>query len=95
MIIEKFKLTSDDVRSTSMGCGGEDIQLSSVARKKLNVSIECKSRSRVAVYGFYEQATVNCPSGAEPVVVVKQNRCSPLCVVAAEHYFELLRKANS
>mgnify|MGYP003143903472 FL=1 len=95
LIIDKFNLTSDDVRSTIMGCSGEDILLSPAARQKLNVSIECKSRARVAVYGFYEQAKTNCPGDAEPVVVVKQNRSIPLCVVRAEHYFELLRKANS
>ncbi len=82
-------MKADDVRSTSMGCGGEDVLLSPRAREKANISIECKSRQKVAVYGFYEQAQSNC-KGSEPVVVIKQNRSKPLAIVDAEYYFKLL-----
>jgi hypothetical protein len=92
-IVSKLHLQTDDVRSTSMGCGGEDVLLSPTAREKANISIECKSRQKVAVYGFYEQASTNC-RGAEPVVIVKQNRSKPLAIVDAEYYFKLLGKVN-
>jgi hypothetical protein len=77
-----------------MGAGGEDILLSPLAARRTGVSIECKSRDRVAVYGFYEQAQANCPTEREPVVVVKQNRAKPLVVVDAEYFFHILEKAN-
>ena len=56
-ILSRFpSLTIDDVRSTSMGAGGEDIQLSKAARDLFPYTVECKSNARIAVYKFYEQA---------------------------------------
>jgi len=79
-------LQPDDVRSTSMGAGGEDVQLSPAARKKFPFSVECKAKSKVAVYSMYEQATENCPGGAEPLLVVKGDRKKPLAIVDAEWF---------
>lgn len=59
-------LEPDDVKSTSMGAGGEDVQLSPAARKQYPVSIECKSRANYAFYKDYDQAVNNCPKGCEP-----------------------------
>ena len=57
MILERFPdLTKDDVRSTSMGAQGEDIQLSAAARRLLPIQIECKSKSKSAVHTMYDQA---------------------------------------
>ena len=95
LIRTKFNLEEDDVRSTSMGAGGEDILLSPLAARRTGISVECKSRNRVAVYGFYEQAQTNCPAEREPVVVVKQNRAKPLVVVDAEYFFTILERANN
>ena len=36
-------LEPDDVKSTSMGAGGEDVQLSPAARKSVPLTIECKT----------------------------------------------------
>lgn len=77
-----------------MGVSGEDLLLSPKARRYLPISIECKSRSAIAVYGYYEQAKTNA-KGYEPVVVVKQNRSKPLVVVDAEYFFKLLKGANN
>jgi len=44
LILETFsELEEDDVRSTSMGAGGEDVQLSPLARRKFPFSVECKN----------------------------------------------------
>ena len=93
-IITKFGLENDDVRSVSMGAQGEDILLSPTARRRCPLSVECKSRDRIAVYGYYEQAKTNAKGQEEPVVFIKQNRTSPLVVVDAEYFLDLLRKAN-
>ena len=74
-----------------MGASGEDILLSPRARESIPVSIECKSREKIAVYGFYEQAKTNA-KGYEPVVVLKQNRDRPLVVVDCVYFFDLLRR---
>jgi len=42
-------LEFDDVKSTSMGAGGEDVQMSPAARKLMPFSIECKARKSIAV----------------------------------------------
>lgn len=85
------QLEPDDVKSTTMGESGEDIQLSPAARKLVPLSIECKSRKGIASYSWYEQAQANAPKGMEPIVVMKKDRKPPLVLVDAEHYFNLLR----
>ena len=82
-------LESDDVRSTSMGVSGSDVQLSPLARKSFSYDVECKSLARVGVYRYVDQC--NNRGDAQPLVVVKENRRKPLAVVDAEHFFELLR----
>lgn len=77
-----------------MGVSGEDLLLSPKARRYLPISIECKSRSAIAVYGFYDQAKTNA-KGYEPVCVIKQNRTKPLVVVDAEYFFKLLKGASN
>ncbi len=95
-ILEIFPmLTLDDVRSTGMGQGGEDIQLSSAARKKFPYSVECKSRKKNAVYSDMDQAIANCPKGSEPLVIVKANRRKPLAIIDADYFFKLIRKEKS
>jgi len=76
-----------------MGVSGEDLLLSPAARRVLPISLECKSRAAISVYGYYEQARGNA-GGYEPVVVIKQNRSSPLVVVDAEYFFTILERAN-
>jgi hypothetical protein len=79
-------LEPDDIKSTSMGAGGEDVMLSPAARRVYPWQIECKSYARIAVYDFYNQA---CSHGAhEPVVFIKQNQHKPLAIVDAEYFIK-------
>lgn len=87
------QLEPDDVRSTSMGANGEDVQISPAARKLFPYQIECKSREKIAVYGMYEQAQQH-GKAFEPLVVLKQNRSKPLVVVDLDHFMELVKRAN-
>lgn len=84
------ELEEGDIKSTSMGAGGEDVQLSPAARRIYPMQIECKSYAKVGVYDFYKQAGAH--GNYEPVVVVKQNMCKPLVVVDAEYFFKNFRK---
>lgn len=92
-LIEVFDLTRDDVRSTSMGAGGEDIQLSSYARMRIPISFECKSKARYAVYQDYWQACDNA-GGRVPAVVIKQNNAQPLIVMDLDHFLKFLKEAT-
>ena len=91
LILETFsELEPDDVRSTSMGAGGEDLQLSPAARKKFPYSVECKNVEKLNVWGAYEQAAAN--SGKhEPLLVMKKNRKKPLVVLDLEAFIDLLK----
>lgn len=90
-ILSRFpELEEDDVRSTSMGAGGEDVQFSPKARMVLPISIECKNRAAFAVYKDYEQAKGNART-YEPVLVIKQNRSKPLAIIDLEYFLHLMR----
>jgi len=94
-ILELFpKLEPDDVRSTSMGAGGEDVQLSPAARRLFPYSVECKSYKLFAVYKVMDQASENCPKGVTPLVILKSDRQKPLAVMDAKHFFKLLKKGK-
>lgn len=93
-IISTFDLKPDDVRSTSMGAGGEDIQLSSFARLRFPYSVECKNHARMSIYGLYEQAVQN-SGGFTPLLVVKQNGDPPLVVLSLDDFFNLQKNATS
>lgn len=71
-----------------MGAGGEDVQLSTAARKLLPLQIECKSLAKVAIYKHYEQASTHGLFN-EPVVFIKQNHSKPLAIVDAEYILDL------
>lgn len=80
-------LSDGDVRSTSMGSQGEDVQLSPLARKAFPFAVECKNLAKIAVYKYYEQAAANAKE-SEPLVVIKQNRSRPLVILDAEFFIK-------
>lgn len=91
-ILETFtELEPDDVKSTSMGAQGEDIQLSPAARRWFPFSVECKSRATVSVYPWFKQAEANTPKGTNPLLVIKQNHSKPLVVLDLETFMELVK----
>lgn len=89
LLLSKWpSLETDDVRSTSMGAGGEDIQLSPAARKLIPLSFECKNRSSFAFYKDLDQAYINAPKGTQPVLVAKANHRKPVVIIDAEYFFD-------
>lgn len=90
LILSLFlQLEPDDVRSTSMGVTGEDIQLSPKARLHIPYQIECKSKATSAIHTYYKQAKSH--GNHEPLVIVKMDRDIPLAIVSAEHFFNLIK----
>ena len=91
-LLETFpEFEPDDIKSTTMGDTGEDIQLSPAARKKLPITIEVKRRksSLKTVYGYLEQASNH--AKGEPVVFFRSDRMPWVVMVGMYHYMELLR----
>ena len=84
-------LTPDDVRSTSMGAGGEDILMSPRAQEYVPLSIEAKNTERLNLWSAIEQAAANCPSDREPCVVFTRNRAKVYAAVPWELLVRLLK----
>ena len=91
-ILDTFPLLeTDDVKSTSMGAQGEDIQLSPAARRWFPFSVECKSRATISTYAWYQQAKTNAPKDTTPIVVMKQNHSKPLVLIDLDSFMELVK----
>ena len=58
-------VTVDDVQSRIMGVAGEDIILSSSARKQFPYSTECKNQEKISLWSAWEQCRSNA-NGHEP-----------------------------
>jgi hypothetical protein len=95
VIKDIFDLGSDDVRSTSMGAGGEDILLSKAARSLFPFTIECKAHHSFAVYGHYDQARANGGAGVEALLIIKGNNRRPLAIVDAEWFIRRMRGSST
>ena len=83
-------LGADDVRSTSMGAPGEDIQLSPAARILVPYQIECKSKATSQIHTYYAQAKEH--GEHEPLVIVKKDRDIPLAIISLEHFLTLIKE---
>lgn len=93
-ILEAFpQLEPDDVKSTSMGASGEDVQLSPAARKLFPYQVECKSKATSQIHTYYEQAKTH--GKYEPVVFVKQDRKETLAIVEYEHFLKLVKELSA
>ena len=89
-LIEEFNIHPEDIKSCSMGAGGEDVVMARAAREKFPFSVECKNVEKLNVWDAYEQAKAN-SSGYEPIVVMKKNHKKPLVVLDAEHFISMVR----
>ena len=86
-------LHEDDIRSTSMGAPGEDIQFSPAARAMYPWSVECKNVENLNIWKALEQAESN-SKGHQPIVVFKKNQEEPHAAMEFEYFMELYRKAR-
>lgn len=90
-LLEQFPhLSEDDIRSTSMGANGEDIQMSHAARQCIPFSFEAKNQERVNIWMSIEQANANTPTGVHPAVVIKKNNEEPHVVIKWKTFLRLL-----
>ena len=91
-LLETFpEFEEDDIKSTTMGDTGEDIQLSPAARKKLPITIEVKRRKSgmKTAYDYMEQASKH--GKGEPVVFFRVDRKNWITMISLEHYMDLLK----
>ena len=96
ILLETFKdqLEPDDIKSTTMGESGEDIQLSPAARKLKPYAFECKNHEKLNIWGALEQAESNSEKG-KPVLVFKRNRSKTYAVLEIKDFIELIKNKTS
>jgi hypothetical protein len=94
LILNAFPvLQPDDVRSTGMGQGGADLQLSPRAHELFPYQIECKNQERVQLWKAWDQAKEN--SGEyTPLLFITRNRSDELVVMKAEHFMKIITPLN-
>ena len=93
-LIETFDIHPEDIKSCSMGAGGEDVIMARAAREKFPYSVECKNVEKLNVWDAYDQAKANC-GDYEPIVIMKKNGKKPLVVMDAKSFIELNKEKNS
>ena len=93
ILLETFKdqLEPDDIKSTTMGESGEDIQLSPAARKLIPYAFECKNVEKLNIWSALEQAEANSEKG-KPVLVFKRNRSKIYAVLELKDFVNLIKK---
>ncbi len=86
-------LVEDDVRSTSMGSSGEDVQLSPRAREVFPFSVECKNTEKINIWSAIEQASINAQKKkSDYLVVFRRNRMKAQVVLEFDVLMKLLKE---
>lgn len=88
-LYERFDLGEGDLRSTPMGSGGEDVQMSARAMQLIPFSFEAKNQERLNIWNALEQSEQNC-NGRRPVVVIKKNKKKPYAVITWDTFLSLV-----
>ena len=94
LLIEKLDIDAEDIESRSMGAGGEDLIMSKAARNKFPYSVECKNQESLNIWKAWEQANGN-RGIYEPIVVIKKNGVSPLVVLDAASFLDMIKGVNN
>ena len=93
-LLQEFpEFEPDDIKSTTMGDTGADIQLSPAARKKINLAIEVKRRKSLGktFYDYMDQAKGHVKNGEDPVVFFRADRKPWLVMVDLDLFMKLLK----
>lgn len=85
------RLEQDDIRSTSMGAGGEDILLSPAARQLYPFSIECKNVERLNIWEAISQARGH--GKHTPMVAFTRNKEETYVAIPIEKFVEILSRS--
>jgi hypothetical protein len=74
-------LQPDDVVSTSMGCPGCDVRLSTAAKASVPLAIEAKNQEAISIWACLQQCEANTSQGEVPCLVFTRNHAKTWAVV--------------
>ena len=91
VLLEHFseELEPDDIRTAIMGETGEDIKLSTAARRLIPYSFECKNQEKLNIWSSLEQAEEN-SGDYPPVLIFKRNRSKTYVTIELEEFMKLI-----
>lgn len=84
------RLEYDDIKSQTMGMGGEDIVLSPTAKKLIPYSFECKNTERLNLWGSIKQCEGNCEDRI-PTLIIKRNRSDVYVVLKFDDFLNTIK----
>ena len=84
-------LENDDIKSQTMGMGGEDIVLSPIAKKLIPYSFECKNTEKLNLWKAIKQCEDNCET-RKPVVIIKRNRSKVYAVIELDNFLKIIKE---
>ena len=87
------KLEYDDIKSQTMGMGGEDIVLSPAAKNMIPYSFECKNTERLNLWASLEQCEGNCED-RHPILIIKRNRSKVYAILEFDTFTKLIGGEN-
>ena len=91
MILKAFpQLEPDDVKSTTMGEAGRDIQLSPLAQIVFPYSVKAKRQEKLNIWAALEQAQKN-SKGLTPLLVFKRNHSKTYVALEIEDFMKLIQ----
>jgi len=86
-----FGLAEDDVSSNPMGCSGEDVKLSPLARRHFPFSVECKNTEKLNIWAALEQAESQ-NRKYKPLLVFSRNHSKDYCALKLEDFMHILKQ---
>jgi len=88
VILEAFPhLTEHDVKSIPMGCTGEDVWLSKVARECIPFSIECKNQEKLSIWEALKQAGSR---EMKPLLIFTRNNTDKYCSLRLSDFVDII-----
>jgi hypothetical protein len=95
LILETFsELEEDDVRSTSMGASGVDIQTSPKCQENFPFACEVKNQEKISIWESLKQATSNSTKKLLPILFFKRNRTPSYTVLKTDDFFKIIKIVN-
>ncbi len=98
MLSRAPNLKPDDIRSTSMGVSGPDIQLSTAAKIIYPWAVEAKCQERLNLWKSWDQTKAHVDPEDPylvPLLFVKKNRSDILVVMSIDDFWSMRFKQGS
>lgn len=87
---EYLGITIGDIKKTTAGVNGPDVEVADAILDHFPFSVECKNVEKVNVWAAYEQAVVNCKGPRIPLAVIKRNRSKCLAIIEITDFLNIL-----